>query len=410
MSGVPIEQFKVTDLINMEAGEAVNALLLRAADLLASDLFLLTDERFVTIAVRRLGTVEKLAVVSVDHGRQMIGHIKASSGMDITERRRPTDGRWIQEVGDGKLDLRINCTPTLYGEDMTLRIWNHAAGLFVLEEIGMARSDYNKLLFMLGHPSGLILVTGPTGTGKTTTLYACLQSLNDGSRKINTLEDPIEYALDGVRQSQINPKLGLDFSELLRSVLRQAPDVIMIGEIRDEDTAATAVRAANSGHLVLATLHAPTASGAVHSMLALGAHPYFLSGCLLGVVAQRLVRTLCDKCRLEYDISESPGTFEEIEPLLEPGQGKAIYGPGGCDQCFQLGYSGRSGLFEIMPVNQEIRRLVGKSSTSHEIELAAIKSGMVIFRRGALLKVAQGITSTEEILRDVPAEQLGLED
>ena len=410
MSGVPIEQFKVTDLVNMDAEDAVNALLLRATDLRASDLFLLTDERFVTVAVRRLGTVEKLAVVSSDHGRQMIGHIKANSGMNITERRRPTDGRWIHEVGDGKLDLRINSTPTLYGEDMTMRIWNHNAGLLGLDEIGMSRNEYNKLLFMLGHPSGLILVTGPTGTGKTTTLYACLQFLNDGARKINTLEDPVEYALDGVRQSQIHPKVGLDFPELLRNVLRQAPDVIMIGEIRDEETAATAVRAANSGHLVLATLHAPTASGAVHSMLALGAQPYFLSGCLLGVVAQRLVRTLCVKCRLEYDISESPGTFEEIESLLQPGQGKAIYGPGGCEECFQVGYSGRSGLFEIMPVNQEIRRLIARSTSSEEIEQAGTKAGLVLFRRGALLKVAQGITSTEEILRDVPADQLGLED
>ena len=410
MSGVPVEQFKVTDLVNMEAEAAVNALLLRAADLKASDLFLLNDERYVTVAVRRLGTVEKLAVVSTDHGRQMIGHIKANSGMDISERRRPNDGRWIYSVADRKLDLRINSTPTLYGEDLTLRIWDHATGLFTLDEIGMSRGDYNKLLFMLGHPSGLVLVTGPTGTGKTTTLYACMQHLNDGTRKINTLEDPVEYALDGVRQSQTNPKIGLDFPELLRNVLRQAPDIIMIGEIRDVDTAATAVRAANSGHLVLATLHAPTASGAIHSMLALGAHPYFLSGCLLGVVAQRLVRTLCEKCRIKYDISESTGTFEEIEAFLESGQGKAIYGPGGCDECFQVGYAGRSGLFEVMSVNQEIRRLVAKSATAEEIEGAATKAGMLIFRKAALLKVALGETSTEEILRDVPAEHLGLEE
>jgi type II secretory ATPase GspE/PulE/Tfp pilus assembly ATPase PilB-like protein len=184
----------------------------------------------------------------------------------------------------------------------------------------------------------------------------------------------------------------------------------MIGEIRDKDTVTTSVRAANSGHLVLATLHAPVASGAIHSMLALGAHPYFLSGCLLGVVAQRLVRTLCPNCRVEYDISESPQTFQEIESLLEPGEGKAIYGPGGCDECFQVGYSARTGLFEIMTVNQGIRRLVARAASSQEIEEAAIRAGLVIFRRGALLKVARGVTSTEEILRDVPAEHLGLED
>ncbi|MBP88565.1 MAG: ATPase [Planctomycetaceae bacterium] len=394
----------------MEAGEAVNALLERAAELRASDLFLLTDERFVTVSVRRLGTLEKLAVVSSEHGRQMASHIKANAEMDISERRRPSDGRWIHTVGDRKIDLRINCTPTLHGEDMAMRLWDHSTGLLTVDELGMSRQDLNKLLFMLNHPSGLLLVTGPTGTGKTTSLYGCLQYLNDGARKINTLEDPIEYALDGVRQSQVNGKLGVDFSELLRNVLRQAPDVIMIGEIRDEETATTAVRAANSGHLVLATLHAPTAAGAVHSMLALHAHPYFLSGCLLGVVAQRLVRTLCPNCRAEYDISESPQTFQEIESLLGEGEGKSISGPGSCDECFHVGYTGRTGLFELMGVNQEIRRLVAESASSETIQKAAKRNGMMIFRQSALLKVAQGITSTEEILRDVPAEQLGLED
>ncbi|HIA19999.1 MAG TPA: type II/IV secretion system protein, partial [Planctomycetaceae bacterium] len=212
------------------------------------------------------------------------------------------------------------------------------------------------------------------------------------------------------RQSQVHLKIGLGFSELLRSVLRQAPDVIMVGEIRDEDTAHTAVRAANSGHLVLATLHSPVAASAVQSMLALGSSPFFLSSCLLGVIAQRLVRTLCPKCRVSYDISESPQTFEEVREMLEPDEGKAIYGPSGCPECFQQGYAGRTGLFEIMTMNQEIRRLVAASRPAAEIQQAAIKSGMTEFHRSALLKVAKGITSTEEILRDVPAEHLGLED
>lgn len=404
------DRLRVPDLASMNAEEAVTALLQRAAELKSSDLFFLCDRGFVTIAVRRLGMMEKVAVVSFEQGRTMMTHIKANADMDIAERRRPMDGRWIHELGQRKLDMRINCVPTLHGEDMTIRIWDHSLGLYALDELGMSRSDLNKLTYMLNHPSGLILVTGPTGTGKTTTLYACLQYLNDGSHKINTLEDPIEYALDGVRQSQVNARLGIDFPELLRNILRQAPDVIMVGEIRDKDTVATAVRAANSGHLVLATLHAPTASGAIHSMFALGAHPYFLSGCLLGVVAQRLVRTLCPKCRVRYDFSESPETFREVESLLEPDEGKAIFGPGGCDECYHSGYAGRTGLFEIMTVNQEIRRLVARAASTHEIEEAAIRAGLVVFRHGALLKVARGITSTEEILRDVPAEHLGLED
>ncbi|MFV1965308.1 MAG: GspE/PulE family protein [Pirellulaceae bacterium] len=413
MSQAPVndpDQFRLTDLVKMPTETAVAALLDQSAQRRASDLFFLAEERFVTIAVRRLGMMEKLAVVSSDQGRQMVTHIKANADMNISERRRPSDGRWIQQNGERVLDLRINVIPTLHGEDMTIRIWDHSRGLLVLDELGMSRGDLNKLTYMINSPSGLILVTGPTSTGKTTTLYACLQHLNNETCKINTLEDPIEFALEGVRQSQINTKVGLDFPELLRSILRHAPDIIMIGEIRDEDTVATAVRAANSGHLVLATLHAPTAAGAIHSMLAHGANPYFLSGGLIGVVAQRLLRTLCPQCRVRYDMSESPRTFQEIESLLKPNESTAIYGPGGCEDCFQIGYSGRTGLFEVMTINQEIRRLVARSAGNQEIEEAAVRAGLVVFRRGALLKVARGETTTEEILRDVPAEYLGLED
>jgi type II secretory ATPase GspE/PulE/Tfp pilus assembly ATPase PilB-like protein len=262
---------------------------------------------------------------------------------------------------------------------------------------------------MLASPSGLIFVTGPAGTGKTTTLYACLTHLNTGTRKINTIEDPIEYAVVGLRQSQVQAKLGVDFPELLKNILRQAPDVIMIGEIRDEETANTAVRAANSGHLVLATLHSPVAAGAVQSMRALHANPYFLSSSLLGVVAQRLVRQLCGKCRVAYDISESPETFAEIQSLLEPGLGGFIYGPGGCEECRHQGYSGRIGVFELMTFNRQMRKLVVDARPTEEMQQAAVAAGMVEFRRAAMLKVAQGITSTEEVLRELPAEYLGLE-
>jgi type II secretory ATPase GspE/PulE/Tfp pilus assembly ATPase PilB-like protein len=275
--------------------------------------------------------------------------------------------------------------------------------------LGVPDKELVKIKGMLSSPSGLLLVTGPTGTGKTTTLYSCLQFLNDGTRKINTLEDPIEFAVDGVRQSQINPKIGLDFAELLRNVLRQAPDVIMIGEVRDPATATTVVRAANSGHLVLATLHAPVAASAIQSLLVLGAQPFFLANCLLGVISQRLIRTLCPHCRITYDISDSPHTFEELADLVDPRQPKVIYGPGRCDACQQVGYASRCGLFEVMTMNPELRRIIAANSSALEIERAAIAAGMVEFRRAALLAVARGLTSTEEILREVPAEYLGLE-
>ncbi len=405
------QDFDPAMLAGMEAENAVDALVQHAKSLQASDLFFLSDEFSLVISVRWLGQIKKIAVVSAEQGRRLIGHIKATAGMDIADQRRPQDGRWIHvEEDEPKLDLRANSIPTLYGEDLTLRIFDHEVGLRDLSELGMEPKNALKLKSILSNPSGLILVTGPTGTGKTTTLYACLDYLNDGLKKINTLEDPIEYDLAGVRQSQIMPKIGNDFPELLRNVLRQSPDVIMIGEIRDSETAATAVRAANSGHLVLATLHAPVAAGAIQSMLSLGVHPFFLSSCLVGVIAQRLLRGLCPNCRTSYDMSASPQTFAEIQDLLEEDAGKVICGPNGCPDCLNEGYSFRTGVFEIMTFNQEVRRLVSEARPYREIEQAAIRAGMVEFRRAALLKVARGVTSTEEVLRDVPAEYLGLED
>ncbi len=402
--------FTEIGLVGMTPQQAADAVIRQASRLSASDLFVLTDEDAAIVAMRRLGAVETIARVSGDQGRQLINLIKAAAGMDLAERRRPLDGRMIYESDDLKLDLRINTIPTLFGEDMTCRLLDRRVSLMNLDQLGMSSHEMAMLSVMLASPSGLILVTGPTGTGKTTTLYAALQHLNDGTRKINTLEDPIEYAVAGLRQSQVNPKLELHFADLLRNVLRQAPDVIMVGEIRDEETATTAVRAASSGHLVLATLHAPVASGAVQSMLALGAHPYFLASSLLGVVAQRLIRVLCPACRVRYDISDSPGTFAEIESLLDGDDGKAIFGPGGCPECRNGGYSKRTGLFEVMPVNREIRRLIVEGRPSKELEDKAIAAGMIEFHRAALLKVAQGVTSTEEMMRSVPSEYLGLDE
>lgn len=408
MSAEPVD-FQPASISDLEPSQALTAIIEQAAGLRASDLFLMSEESALTIAVRRLGHMERLASVSRDQGRQLISYLKAQAGIDIAERRRPQEGRLIFERTEGPLDLRINIIPTLHGEDLSARLLDRRFGLRKLDDLGLTRADHAKLTGLLVSPSGLILVTGPTGTGKTTTLYACLQHLNNGARKINTLEDPIEYQLTGVRQSQVNAKLGVDFADMLRHVLRQAPDVIMIGEIRDEETANTAVRAANSGHLVLATMHAPVAAGAVQSMRALGAHPFFLSSSLLGIVAQRLVRVLCPACRVAYDISESPETFAEIRDLLEPGLGSFIYGPSGCAECRHQGYSGQAGVFEIMTFNRELRQLVLSGRPTEDIQRQSIAHGMVEFRRAAMLKVAQGVTSTEEVLRELPTEYLGLE-
>jgi type II secretory ATPase GspE/PulE/Tfp pilus assembly ATPase PilB-like protein len=369
----------------------------------------LTDEDAATISMRILGQIEPTTVVSRDQGRHLINFFKTTTSMDIAERRRPQEGRWLLEQNGNRVDLRINVVPTLFGEDLAVRVLNHQIGLRPLDNLGLSRAEYGRLTGLLASPSGLLLVTGPTGTGKTTTLYACLQHLNTGTRKINTIEDPVEYAIAGIRQSQTNSKLGVDFPDLLRNILRQAPDVIMIGEVRDEETAATAVRAANSGHLVLATLHSPVAAGAIQSLRALGANPFFVSSCLLGVVAQRLVRVLCQKCRVAHDIRESPDTFTDIRSLMEPGLGDYLYAPNGCESCRRQGYEGRTGIFEVMTFNRHLREMILQNRSVDEIQEEAIRHGMIEFRRAAMLKVAQGITSTEEVLRELPAEYLGLE-
>jgi type II secretory ATPase GspE/PulE/Tfp pilus assembly ATPase PilB-like protein len=389
----PTPPFTGDSLARQQPIDAFRTISGYAAAAQASDLFFLSEE----------------AALSLDAGRNILNAIKAEAGIELGDRRRPREGRWLERVGDHDLDLRINIIPTLHGEDVAARLHDRKFGLRRLDQLGMIRSELNKVEAMLNSPAGLILVTGAVGTGKTTTLYACLQHINNGDHKINTLEDPVEYSLPGLRQSQVNSRIGLDFHDLLRNVLRQSADVIMIGEIRDEETANTAVRAANSGTLVLSTLHAPVAASAVQSMAALGVNRYFLSNGLMAVIAQRLVRTLCSKCRVPFDISESKETFADIQPLLEPGLGGYIFGPGACDECRRQGYNGRTGLFEVMEFNRPLRELVASGCSAQELQRAAINHGMIEFRRAAMVRVAQGITTTEEVLRELPADQLGLD-
>jgi type II secretory ATPase GspE/PulE/Tfp pilus assembly ATPase PilB-like protein len=371
-----------------------------------SDLFLCAEERYTMAGARHLGVLQRLGQIPPEVGKRCVAYIKGQAGMDITEKRRPQDGRWIYRAGDEVIDLRVNTLPTLYGEDCTLRLLDRQTRLLSLGTLGLLRRDYNHLMQMLSAPSGLLLVTGPTSAGKTTTLYACLNHLNNGNRKINTIEDPVEYALAGVRQTQINPAIDLGFAEVLRSVLRQAPDVILVGEVRDVETAQTAVRAANSGHLVLATMHAPIAAAAVQGMLNLGVHPHHLAASLLGVIAQRLVRTLNPDTRVAYDMTLVSHMFEEVRKHLEPGQGQVIYGPGPQTDAKALPYTGRTGVFEVMPISPKIRQLIVGQRPAHEIRQQAIDEGMIGVRQAALLAVAAGITSVEEVFRVVPAELL----
>jgi type II secretory ATPase GspE/PulE/Tfp pilus assembly ATPase PilB-like protein len=395
------------DVSDLEVTAAVNMIIEHAIRIKASDLFINSNEDFVAVQVRTLGLMRPLCIVSQDKGKHFLAHIKAMASMDISEFRRPLDGRWIHETDKGDVvDLRINMIPTMHGVDMALRLLARSTGLYSVDGLGLDEQEHRHCTNMLSSPSGMILCTGPTGSGKTTTLYACLQHLNNGQRKINTIEDPIEYSIEGLRQSQINPRIGVGFSDLLRSVLRQGPDIIMIGEIRDSETAQTAVRAANSGHLVLATLHAPIAAAAVDSLRALGVHPHFLSAALRGVISQRLVRTLCSECKISFDLSDAPHTFEDVRKWLGPDEGKVLFAPKGCKACNMQGYAARTGVFEVMQVQRDLRLMIARECSTNELRAQAIKDGMMELRHSALLKVARGETSTEEVFRVIPAEHL----
>jgi type II secretory ATPase GspE/PulE/Tfp pilus assembly ATPase PilB-like protein len=398
---------QLIDVSHQPIEAAVTRLVAHAARLPASDLFYSTNEHNVSVSARRLGIIHTLSVLPPDVGRKQIAHIKAVSKMDVAEHRRPLDGRWMHKSEDGSvIDLRISMTPTLFGEDLAIRILSRQSHLFTLDALGMTPEQLASLQHMCESPSGLILITGPTGSGKTATLYGCLNRLNNGRRRINTIEDPVEFTVDGLRQSQINPAIDLGFAALLRGVLRQSPDIIMIGEIRDDETAETAVRAANSGHMVFATIHAPVAAAAVQSMRSLGAHPHFLSTCLRGIVSQRLVRTLCPDCKSSFDLKDAPHTFDDVRPWLGAEEGKTLFAPRGCAKCEQTGYAGRTGVFEVLPINQEIRGLIAESQPTRQIRQAATSAKMMEFRHSAMLKVAKGLTSTEEVFRVIPSEHL----
>jgi len=407
----PVSPDPAFDVSKLPVESAVAKLIDHANMLSASDLFIAAEEDRAMISMRALGLIRTISITTADLGKRYIAHIKANAGMDMGEKRRPLDGRWIYRDSDQEAtDLRINTIPTVHGEDAAIRLLPRTRKLFTLEDVGLTDEQYQLVTGMVDSLGGLVLITGPTGSGKTATLYACLHRLNDGQRKINTIEDPVEYTLPGLRQSQVNPAIDLGFAELLRSVLRQSPDVMMIGEIRDVETANTAVHAANSGQLVFATIHAGQAAGAIQAMRSLGVHPHFLATSLRGVVAQRLVRTLCPKCKTSFELDEASQTFDEVKDWLKGDEGKRLFAPQGCEACNRTGYAGRTGLFQVITVSNAIRNLIAESRPTAEIRNQAISEKMLTLRQAALLKVARGETSTEEIFRVIPSEHLQLEE
>jgi len=403
---------EVADEEAMTPERLVNDLVDYTLALGASDLYFAVDQNDVDITLRHLGVIRQVARLPLDVGLRCMGFIRTAAGMKYAEKRHPQDGRWIlHRRHAGSVDVRLSNVPTLFGDCLALRMLRRDSGLTRLDHLGFLKSQLGQMQSLLMSPSGLILVTGPTGSGKTTTLYACLHALNNGRRKIHTIEDPVEYAVAGLRQTQIDDVHGAGFAEMLRAILRQSPDVIMIGEVRDAATAETAVLAANSGQLVLATLHAPVAAAAVHTMLGLGIAPSLLCSSLLGVIGQRLVRVLNPETRIEIDLSAAPHTFDEVRQWLEPAEGQKVYSaPGPMANNEAYWYRGQTCVFEIMLTSPALRKMIGEMAPASALAQAAIAEGMIDLRRATLLKVARGITSFDEMQREIPSGTLWVDE
>lgn len=379
--------------------EAVNLLLLQAIKVNASDIHIEPQENRMRIHLRVDGVLKDISPFEQNIYNALVSRIKIMSNLDIAERRLPQDGRFKVDLEEGSVDVRVSVIPTIQGESVVLRLLRQNKKLLTLQESGMSKENFNKYLRLIQRPSGIVLVTGPTGSGKTTTLYASLMMIKSSERNIITIEDPVEYQLDFCRQIQVNPKVNLLFSTGLRSILRHDPDIIMVGEIRDRETAEIAVQAALTGHLVLSTLHTNDAASAITRLIDMGIEPFLIASCLNGVVAQRLVRVLCPKCKKPMD-EESLKTLPfSIPKGLSDQQKRNIYQPQGCQNCLHTGYAGRIGIFEIMEMGPQIGRLTVEKSSSEEISSFCRSTGMEFLYDDGWKKVLSDQTSPQELMR-----------
>ena len=328
----------------------------------------------------------------------VISRIKVMANMDIAEKRLPQDGRISIRIRGEEIDVRVSTMPTVYGESVSLRLLMRGGSLISMSDLGLNQKDSDLLTRMINRPHGILLVTGPTGSGKSTSLYAWLHTINSTDKRIMSAEDPIEYEMTGVNQVQMRPEIGLNFSSALRTFLRQDPDVIMVGEIRDRDTAEIAIRAALTGHLVFSTIHTNDSASTITRLLDMGIEPFLVSSSVEGIVAQRLIRRLCKKCRRPVNLDqgflkEHGFPIEKLAPI------NPIYEAVGCDECRGTGYKGRSAIFEIMPITDEVRPLVVANATASSIKQAALNAGMKTLRQDGWDKVLQGVTTVDEIIR-----------
>ncbi|MDE2216716.1 MAG: Flp pilus assembly complex ATPase component TadA [Planctomycetota bacterium] len=331
-------------------------------------------------------------------GIPIISRIKVMSGMDISVRRLPQDGRIKLNVGGAPIDLRVSTLPTKFGESVVIRLLNKSAVSLDLNTLGLRPEELKLMRQLLNKPNGIILVTGPTGCGKTTTLYAALNYLNEISTKIITTEDPVEYEINGLIQMQVNPAIDVTFANCLRAILRQDPDIILVGEIRDEETSQIAIQSALTGHLVFSTLHTSDAPTTVTRLIDMGIKPYLISSTVEAVISQRLVRKICDSCKEEYKPADE--SLKELNLERQDIKEKTFFRGKGCSNCRNTGYKGRMGIFEIMVIKEEMRRLIAEQANTNLIRIAAKKNGMRTLRESGLIAIDDGLTTIEEIVRE----------
>lgn len=375
----------------------VNSILAQAVKEKVSDIHIEPFEKHLSIRFRKDGILREVLRPPKRFQASITSRIKIMGNLNIAEKRLPQDGRIRRVVAGKEIDIRLSTVPTTFGERLVLRILDRSATLLDLSELGMAEDMLRVMENLITRPHGIILVTGPTGSGKTTTLYAALSRINTPDKNILTIEDPVEYQITGIGQMQVNPKIDFTFANGLRAILRQDPDVILIGEIRDLETAEIAVQASLTGHLVFSTLHTNDAASAFTRLIDMGVEPFLIASSILAAIAQRLVRVVCKDCRVPYTPSEA-----ELRALgisqVEPGDTFYRAGPG-CPTCLGTGYAGRQAIYEMLLVNDEIRELVMARAESNTIKKKAMQMGMRTLRQDGILKVRKGITTAEEVMR-----------
>ena len=375
----------------------VNQFLTKAVELEASDIHVEPFNDHVHVRFRIDGMLHEHETLPSHLQQAVATRIKIMSKLDISERRLPQDGRIRLKISGKNIDLRVSSLPTMYGESIVLRILDRSSISFTLESLGFPEEELRAFERLIHQPYGILLVTGPTGSGKTTTLYSALNAINSTEKKIITIEDPVEYELDGINQVQVNVKAGLKFASGLRSVVRQDPDVILIGEIRDKETADIAVQSALTGHLVFSTLHTNDSASSITRLMEIGVEDYLISSAVIGVMAQRLVRLLCPECKEPY-VPDEALVYKLKLPFL-PTEERPVYRSRGCEKCARTGYRGRTAIFELMEINDEIRNSILQNKSSVDLRNLAVHQGMRMLRSDGMEKVRKGLTSVEEVLR-----------